>query len=89
MAKAKKTTTKSKAPAKAQAKPAASDQKFDNTNRGVLFPNDKQGNESRPDYTGKINVEGTEKRLAAWLASGATGEYLRITVSDFQPADSK
>lgn len=84
MAKAKKSTTKSKASKPASKAAAAPAKEFDNTNRGVLFPNDKHGNDARPDYTGKINVEGVEKRLAAWLASGSSGEYLRITVSDFQ-----
>lgn len=83
---AKKSTTKSRT-SKPAAKSAAPATEFDNTNRGVLFPNDKQGNDARPDYTGKINVAGVEKRLAAWIASGSTGEYLRITVSDFQKAE--
>jgi hypothetical protein len=26
---------------------------YDNELRGVLFENDKQGNEKRPDYTGR------------------------------------
>lgn len=85
---AKKSVTKARTskPA-AKSAPAGADKQFDNTNRGVLFPNDKQGNDARPDYTGKINVDGVEKRLAAWLATGTTGEYLRITVSDFQKAE--
>ena len=29
---------------------------YDNTNTGTIFQNDKQGNENRPDYKGKINV---------------------------------
>ena len=29
---------------------------YDNTNTGAMFKNDKQGNEKRPDYTGRINV---------------------------------
>lgn len=56
---------------------------YDDTNRGVLFPNDKGDNENRPDYTGKINVDGVEKRLAAWVKnSGKVGDYLSISVSD-------
>ena len=54
--------------------------KFDNTNRGVLFKNDKQGNEKRPDYTGKINVEGTDFRLSAWIKEGDTGKYMSLSV---------
>ena len=34
---------------------------YDNTNRGALYKNDKQGNEKRPDFTGKINVNGPKR----------------------------
>lgn len=92
---AKKSTSKSKvtkttSKAKVESAPAPSQGEavqYDNTNRGVLFPNDKQGNESRPDYTGKINVDGVEKRLAAWVTeskSGSVSQFLKIIVSDFQ-----
>lgn len=57
---------------------------YDNTNSGVLFRNDKDGNEKRPDYTGKINVDGEEKRLAAWIKDGKNGKFLSISVSDFK-----
>lgn len=73
---------------KGKAKSSGGD--FDNTNRGVLFPNDKGDNESRPDYTGKINVDGVDKRLAAWVATSDKiegGSYLRLTVSEFQQGE--
>lgn len=65
---------------------------FDNANRGVLFPNDKQGNDNRPDYTGKLTLKADdyevgadgniELRLAAWISqSDRVGEYLRISAS--------
>ena len=57
---------------------------YNNENSGVLFKNDKEGNEARPDYTGKINVGGVEKRLAAWLKDGAKGKFLSLRVSDFE-----
>ena len=54
---------------------------WDNTNRGVLFPNDKKGNEARPDYTGDINVEGVEYRLSAWNKRSKTGNsFLSISI---------
>lgn len=40
---------------------------FDNTNTGVLFKNNQEGNPSRPWYKGKINIEGREYELAAWV----------------------
>ncbi len=54
---------------------------YDNTNRGVLFPNDKKGNEKRPDFTGDLNVGGTEYKLSAWKkASKAGNNFLSISV---------
>lgn len=54
---------------------------YDNTNRGVLFPNDKKGNEKRPDLTGDINVEGVEYRLSAWKKSSKAGNnFLSISI---------
>ena len=47
---------------------------FDNTNRGALFRNDKQGNEKRPDYKGKINVAGTDYRVSGWLRQSKDGQ---------------
>lgn len=58
---------------------------YDNTNRGVLFKNDKEGNEARPDYTGKIDIDGKEMRLAAWIKQSKDGtkKFLSLNVSEF------
>lgn len=75
---------------KPAAKAAAKD--YDEANRGVLFQNDKDGNENRPDMTGsiKIKVEDFEAdadglitvRLAAWQKeSGKVGTYLSLSAS--------
>lgn len=64
---------------------------FDSTNKGGLFKNDKGGNEARPDYTGQINVDGKEYRLAAWIkVSQRTGQkFLSLNVQPKieQPAE--
>jgi len=60
---------------------------FDNTNRGVLFKNDKDGNEKRPDYTGKIDVNGKEYRLSAWIRKGQRGSFMSLSVQE--PGESK
>lgn len=71
-----------------------SKQQYDDSNRGVLFQNDKDGNEQRPDMTGnlKIKLEDYEEdgdglisiRLAAWQKeSNSAGTYLSISA---QPA---
>lgn len=57
---------------------------YDNTNNGVLFKNDKDGNEKRPDYTGKINFNGEDMRLAAWVKEGRKGKFLSLRVSEMQ-----
>lgn len=56
---------------------------YDNTNSGVLFKNDKDGNEKRPDYTGEINVDGKDLRLAAWIKTSAKGnKFMSLRVSE-------
>jgi uncharacterized protein (DUF736 family) len=49
-------------------------QQYDNELRGSLFKNDKEGNESRPDYTGTCQIGGVEYRMAAWLKEAASGK---------------
>ena len=64
-------------------------EKYDNTNRGSFFKNDKQGNENRPDFTGKLNVEGKEYRLSGWKKVSAKGvSYLSLSISDAAPVST-
>jgi hypothetical protein len=63
----------------------------DNTNSGLLTKNDKQGNESRPDYRGSINVEGREYWLSAWIKTGRDGTKLagqKYMSLSLQPKDA-
>lgn len=46
---------------------------YDETNRGVLFKNNKKETERHPDYTGKLNVEGVELYLSAWIKESKSG----------------
>ncbi len=39
---------------------------FDNTNRGAIWGNDKDGNDRRPDFKGSLNVNGEEYWVSAW-----------------------
>lgn len=57
---------------------------YDNTNSGALFKNTKRTEENnQPNYTGNINVEGVEKRLAAWVKVSKKGEtYISLLASD-------
>tara|TARA_R110000822_G_scaffold81496_1_gene193517 strand:- start:456 stop:710 length:255 start_codon:yes stop_codon:yes gene_type:complete len=63
---------------------------YDNRNTGILFKNDKEGNEKRPDYTGKFtDADNKEWRLAAWVKQGQKGKFLSLRVSEDQSADQK
>lgn len=47
------------------------------------FANDKNGNEKKPDWTGKINIDGKEMRVAIWKRKSASGiEYLSGSISE-------
>jgi len=53
---------------------------YDNTNRGVLFKNNRKERDNQPDYTGKIDVGGTEYELAAWIKEGKAGKFMSLSV---------
>jgi len=59
---------------------------FDNTNRGVLFKNDRKESDKHPDYKGSINVNGEELWLSAWIKSGEKGKFMSLAVT---PKDDK
>jgi hypothetical protein len=48
-------------------------QQYDNTNRWVLFKNERKDKDTSPDYTGTLNVDGVEYFLDAWLKDGKNG----------------
>ena len=58
---------------------------FDNTNKGALFVNERKENGKQPDYTGKINIDGVEKKLAGWKKESKSGKtFLSLSISDFK-----
>ena len=43
------------------------EKEYDNTNRGAMFVNSyKEEGDNRPDFTGNVNVDGVEYKLAGW-----------------------
>jgi hypothetical protein len=85
-----------KAPAKAEEQAdkkktnKGGEKPFDNKNRAVLFVNEKDGNEARPDFTGTADIEIPEGvgsgdvvkfRLSAWKKESKNGTtFLSISV---------
>jgi hypothetical protein len=55
-------------------------QQYDNTDRGVLFKNDRKESDNHPDYKGSINVGGVEYWLSAWIKDGQRGKFLSMSV---------
>jgi len=59
-------------------------------NSGVLFRNNKGGNERKPDYTGHAMVDGKSVRLAAWVRTSTTGnKYLSVAFSEDEPQQTQ
>lgn len=62
---------------------------YDNTNRGVLFKNDRKGHNNQPDYKGSINVNGQEFWLSAWIKEGEKGKFMSLSVSQKEQQHGK
>lgn len=64
---------------------------YDNNNRGVLFKNDKGGNDKRPDYRGSATIDGVDLNISAWIKrSQKTGDaYMSLSFEPKQGAPKK
>ena len=51
-------------------------------NQCTIFKNDKKGNEKAPDYSGIINIAGTEKKIALWVKEGTKGKFFSGNISE-------
>ena len=59
---------------------------YDNTNRGALFRNDKAQSDKHPTHTGKINVDGRDYYLNAWVKDGKKGKFFSLSVKPMDAA---
>jgi hypothetical protein len=56
---------------------------YETKNRGVLFNEQVKNKETSPDWTGKLDVEGKEYRIAAWERTTKTGQpILSLAISE-------
>lgn len=54
---------------------------------GILFKNDKEGNDQRPDYKGNITFNNVEFELAGWIRQGKKGNFMTLKVSEKRRRD--
>jgi uncharacterized protein (DUF736 family) len=54
-----------------------------NTNRGSLFKNDRKDDAKFPDYKGRLNVDGVEYWLSAWLKLSKDGQkFMSLSIKN-------
>jgi hypothetical protein len=54
---------------------------FDNRNRGALFRDDSKASTDDRDYSGSLNVEGTDYWVSAWIKTSKAGKkYMSLSV---------
>lgn len=58
------------------------DKQYDNTNRGILFENDRKRGNKDPDCKGTINVDGRDYWISGWWKDTKKGEALSLSVQE-------
>ena len=66
---------------------------YDNTNRGILGKNLNKTADNHPDYSGSINIDGTDYWLSGWLKEskkdGSKFFSLSVKPKDANPSKKK
>lgn len=62
---------------------------YDNTNSGALFVNKRKEKDTHPSHTGKINVEGVDYWLSAWIKEKRDGSGERFFSMSLKRADGQ
>ena len=60
---------------------------YDNTNRGVLFTNDRKESDKHPDWKGRLNINGVDHWVDGWIKQGARGEFISLSLG--KPCDKQ
>lgn len=53
---------------------------YDNTNTGIMFQNDKGGNEKRPDWKGSLDIDGVAYWISGWEKETSKGIGISLKV---------
>lgn len=61
-------------------------QQYDNTNKGVLFINDRKERDTHPDRKGSINIDGKEYWLSGWDKNTSRGDTISLSVQPKEAA---
>jgi hypothetical protein len=60
---------------------------YNNTNTGAIFKNDHKVKETDRDYSGTLDVGGTEYWISGWTKTSAKGtKYLSLSLKPKEPA---
>lgn len=67
-----------------------SNEKFEiKPNSGFIFRNRKKTEEKHPDYTGTINFDGQEKRVALWVKQGKKEKFFSVKISEYNQGEKQ
>jgi hypothetical protein len=63
---------------------------YDNTNKGILGRNDRKTQDTHPDFSGSINVEGREFWLSGWVKErkDGSGRFFSLSVKPKDAANA-
>lgn len=62
---------------------------YDNTNRGSIWKNEKKETEKHPDFTGSLNVEGTDYWVSAWKRKEGAPDRAPVLSFQIKKKDGK
>jgi|TARA_B100002019_G_C21080291_1_gene503441 uncharacterized protein (DUF736 family) len=65
-------------------------EKYDNTNGGALFPNDRKDKPTHPDFRGNIDIDGVDYWIKGWKKTSSKGmKFLSLAVTKKEDASKE